>query len=164
LECHNKSVLYPKFREVKRLHSKGETIRAIARIVGVSRITIRKYIHLDELPKKHRPGAEILKFADYFRERIAQLPNIEVIQLWREIREKGYRGGRSAIYAFLKAQTRSNKRMTAPFIPQQSWTPARVRLLMYKDRSELSGRKAELLRKLRMRSADIKTAYDLVQV
>jgi transposase len=163
LEWHNKTVQHPKFREIKKLHSQGETIRAIARIVGVSRITIRKYIHLDEPPRKSRPGSEILKFADYFKERIAQNPNIEVIQLWKEIREKGYRGGRSAVYEFLKTHTRFNKKMTIPFIPQQSWTPSKVSLLMYKDESELSAGEQKLLRKLKAKSDDIRIAHDLLQ-
>jgi len=160
---HDKTLQHAKFREIKKLYSQGKTIRAIARIVGVSRLTIRKYIHLDEPPRKNRPGSEILKFADYFKERIALRPNIEVIQLWKEIREKGYKGGRSAVYEFLKVHTRFNKQMVAPFIPQQSWTPAKVSLLLYKGDSELSGGEKKLLSKLRTRSLDIRIAHDLVQ-
>jgi transposase len=41
-----------RFNKVKELKDKGYTIRAISRSVGITRITIRKYLRMDFLPKK----------------------------------------------------------------------------------------------------------------
>lgn len=103
-----------KLREIKHFHALGTPIRAIAGIVKMSRNTVRKFIHLDEPPTKNEPGSEILKFADYFKERIKECSGIEVIQLWKEIRQLGYGGSRSVVYQFLKNYTRSRNKQIEP--------------------------------------------------
>ena len=152
-----------KFVEIKKMYAGGYTIRSISKILGVSRNTIRKYIYLDEPPRKNRPGSQVSKFSDYFKSRIKECPNIEVIQLWKEIKEKGYNGSRSAVYEFLKAHTRHKNENATPFIPLQSWSPSKVSLLLYRDESGLSKNEQKLLVKLKKSSPDIGTAHDLVR-
>lgn len=150
-------------QEIKKLIASGVGIRTIAQTIGMSRNTVRKYIHLDEPPNKKRPGSEILKYADYFKRRIQEVPNIETIQLWREIKNKGYKGSRSVVYEFLKMYTRSKNKAPIQYIPQQSWTPSKVSLLLYRDEDELSMGDRQLIHKLKKKSPDIEIAHQLVQ-
>jgi len=160
---YDKSERIFKLQEIKKLHASGTPIRTIARIVKMSRNTVRKYIYLDEPPSKNGPGSEILNFADYFKERINECPGIEVMQLWKEIRRKGYTGSRSVVYEFLKNYTRSRNKANRPFIPRQSWSAAKVSLLLYKAGKELSSSDQNLLNFLKEKSPDINIAIDLVQ-
>jgi hypothetical protein len=152
-----------KLCEIKHLLALGTPIRTIAGIVKMSRNTVKKYIHLDEPPSKKGPGSEILKFADYFKERIKESPGIEVIQLWKEITQLGYGGSRSVVYEFLKSHTRSRNKTNRPYIPRQSWSAAKVSLLVYKSYIDLSSRERALLNVLKEKSPDINIAIDLVQ-
>ncbi|OQP56372.1 hypothetical protein A3860_39945, partial [Niastella vici] len=152
-----------KLREIKHLHALGTPIRAIAGIVKMSRNTVRKYIHLDEPPSKNGPRSEILNFADYFKERIKECPGIEVIQLWKEIRQLGYAGSRSVVYQFLKNHTRSRNKTNRTYIPRQSWSAAKVSLLVYKCYTDLSSSEQAFLNILKEKSPEINIAMDLVQ-
>ncbi|WP_240348464.1 ISL3 family transposase [Longitalea arenae] len=152
-----------KLCEIKQLYALGTPIRAIAGIVKMSRNTVRKYIHLDEPPSKNGPRSEILKFANYFKERIKECPGIEVIQLWKEIKQLGYGGSRSVVYQFLRNHTRTRNKTNRSYIPRQSWSAAKVSLLVYKCESDLSSSEQALLNILKEKSSDINIAIDLVQ-
>ena len=43
------------FRDIKRLQSEGNGVKATARELGISRTTIRKYRAVDEFPQRARP-------------------------------------------------------------------------------------------------------------
>jgi transposase len=154
---------FSKLNEIKQLYANGTPIRAIAGIVNMSRNTVKKYIHLDEPPSKNGPGSEILKFADYFKERIKACPGIEVIQLWKEITKRGYAGSRSVVYEFLKNYSRFKNKVNKPYVPRQSWSAAKVSLLLYKADKKLSDSEQSLLHALKEKSPDINIAFSLVQ-
>ena len=88
---------------------------------------------------------------------------MEVIQLWREIKAKGYKGGRSAVYEYLKRHTQTRNKNTTLFVPHPSWVPAKVSLLLYREEASLSNQEKKLLKELRAISPDINTAYTLAQ-
>ncbi len=150
-------------QEIKKMSAKGMGTKTIARALGISRNTVRKYIHLDDPPRKDRSRLKILLFADYFHSRIKQNPNVEVMQLWKEIKEKGYNGGRSAVYEFLKGHTKSKNKNLPSFVPHAAWVPSKVSLLLYREKSKLSINERELLNKLRKISPDINATYYLAQ-
>ena len=150
-------------REIKKMHATGVGAKAIARVLGMSRNTVRKYIHLDEPPRKDRSRCKVLAFADYFQSRIKQDPNVEVMQLWKEIKGKGYNGGRSAVYEYLKGHAISKNKSLPPFVPDAAWVPSKVSLLLYREKSKLSKKECALVNKLRRISSDINTTYYLAQ-
>lgn len=84
--------------EIKILHRQGVGIREIARQLGVSRNTVRKYLHSAEEPgysaRPARPG-KLDPFKEYITERIeAARPHwIPATVIEREIRAMGYEGG-----------------------------------------------------------------------
>jgi predicted transcriptional regulator len=100
--------------QIKQLRSEGITIRAIARTLKISRITVRKYLHLDEPPRKNGNRTNIESFNDYLQSRMEEDKNVEVIQLWKEIKQLGYNGGRTAVYIHLKDYVKPRERIKLP--------------------------------------------------
>lgn len=92
--------------EIRVLARRGEGVRAIARQLGCSRNTVRRYLRDRRAarygPRSARP-TKLDPFHDYLRERIEQArPRwIPASVLLREITERGYDGGVSQLRAWL---------------------------------------------------------------
>lgn len=93
--------------EIRVLKRQGLGVRAIARELGVSRVTVRRYLADPEAarygPRAPRP-TKVGPFAGYLRERIeAARPGwIPATVLLRELREQGYEGGISQLKVYLE--------------------------------------------------------------
>lgn len=149
--------------EIKRLHNKGVSIRQIAEALKMSRVTVRKYLHLDEPPVKNGGRTNIAFFYDYLHQRMEQDKNVQVIQLWKEIKARGYSGARSTLYECLKGYIKPHNRIKMPKLTDVSWHPSKVSLLLYKSEQKLSGKEIELINDLRKKSPDINAACLLAQ-
>lgn len=94
--------------EIHVLHRQGHGIRAIARILGVSRNTVRNYLRQPAknpaYPKRQGKPSILDPFKPYVLERIkAAKPHwIPATVLLREIQEQGYQGGLSTIKVFIR--------------------------------------------------------------
>ena len=87
-------------RAMYELKGNGQSIRGIARELGISRNTVRRYLRASEIPKaKPRPrrGSKLDPYKEYVDERLSHGVDNCVVLL-REIRERGYTGG----YTILK--------------------------------------------------------------
>jgi transposase len=87
-------------KQIYELHAEGQSVRAIARTLGLSRNSVRKYLRADEIPKpKLRPkrGSKLDPFIEHLEQRLgAGVQNCVV--LLRELRAMGYTGS----YTLLK--------------------------------------------------------------
>ncbi len=88
------------------LHRQGLTVSAIARATGADRKTVRKYIErgLEAPaygPRKPRQ-AVIDPFTAYLRERLTRYPGLTGSRLFRELKDRGYGGGYTAVTDFLR--------------------------------------------------------------
>lgn len=94
--------------EIRVLARQGRKIRAIARELGVSRNTVRKYLRHDTAPgygpRQPRP-TKLDAFKDYLLERIAHAkPHwIPAVVLHRELVDLGYVGGLTQLKQFVNA-------------------------------------------------------------
>lgn len=83
------------------LHRQGLPVSAIARAVGVDRKTVRKYIARGLEPPVYGPREARPRLIDpyvaYLRERVTAYPGLSGRRLLREIRDRGYRGGYTAV-------------------------------------------------------------------
>jgi transposase len=83
------------------LHRQGLTVSAIARQLGIDRKTVRRYIERGLEPPTYGPRPRRPKrtdpFLPYLRERLAAYPGLTAVRLWRELRERGYVGGYTAV-------------------------------------------------------------------
>lgn len=109
--------------QVKKLHSSGLGVRKIAAALKMSRVTIRKYLRLDVPPPKNATKTNIVFFNEYIQQRMEEDKNIQVIQLWKEIKAKGYNGCRSAVYEYLKEYVSPQSRIRMPDLKPIAWIP-----------------------------------------
>jgi transposase len=94
--------------EMRVLHRHGKSIREIAREMGVSRNTVRRYLRDAEAERyKPRPArpTKLDPFKDYITERLAAAApeRIPGSVLLTELRERGYGGGYTMLKLFLAA-------------------------------------------------------------
>ena len=99
-------------REIYELKGKGRSIRGIADDLGISRVTVRKYLRSEGVPKskpREKRGSKLDAYKEYIDVRLAEgLENCVV--LLREIRELGYEGG----YTTLKDYVHPRRRPRQP--------------------------------------------------
>lgn len=93
--------------EIRILRKQGKSLRAIAKEVGVSVNTVRKYLADDRAPQyKRRPpkASKLEPFMAYLRERIeAARPHwIPARVLWREVRAQGFAGSERLVRIFVR--------------------------------------------------------------
>jgi transposase len=88
------------------LHRQGLTVSAIARELGVDRKTVRKCIARGLEPAVYGPRKPrkrlIDPFVAYLRERASTYPGLTGRRLLRELRERGYEGGYTAVTDILR--------------------------------------------------------------
>ena len=86
---------------ILELHRQGLKVSAIARQTGLDRKTVRKYIARGLEPPTYGPREprekSITAFLPFLRERLAAFPDLTAVRLWRELRERGYAGGYTAV-------------------------------------------------------------------
>ena len=86
---------------VLELHRQGLTVSAIARQLGMDRKTVRRSIARGLEPPTYGPRPPQQRstdpFLSYLRERLAAYPGLTAVRLWRELRERGYGGGYTAV-------------------------------------------------------------------
>ena len=101
-----------KMKELYELKGEDCSIRGIARELGISRNTVRKYVRSPEVPKpmtRAKRGTKLDAYKEYIDVRLAEgLENCVV--LLREIRELGYDG----CYATLTKYVRHRRRPRQP--------------------------------------------------
>ena len=92
---------------ILELHRQGMSVSAIARQVGLDRKTVRRYIARGLEPPAYQPRpaqpTRLAPFEPYLRERVRAFPTLTGQRLLREIRERGYLGGYTAVTDFLRA-------------------------------------------------------------
>lgn len=91
---------------ILELHQQGPTVSANSRETGIDRKTVRKYIERGlEVPAygPRKPRATVIDpFASYLRERVKTYPGLTGSRLLRELRDRGYAGGYTAVTDFLR--------------------------------------------------------------
>ena len=88
------------------LHRQGLSVSAIARESGLDRKTVRRYIERGLEPPRYgprKPRPRLLDpFAGYLRERVTDWPGLTGARLLRELRERGYTGGYTAVTDYFR--------------------------------------------------------------
>jgi transposase len=83
---------------IREMHDKGMKITQIAKELGISRPTVRKYLKSKKPPEynKKRRKSLLEDFKPYIRERIDEY-NLSAVRILEEIKKKGYKGGYSTL-------------------------------------------------------------------
>ncbi|WP_157119446.1 ISL3 family transposase, partial [Azohydromonas lata] len=97
-----------RYEEAVRRHKAGESIRAIGLAMNLDRRTVRGFVHADAFPERaQRARAPSLLDAhqQYMATRAAEGCR-NAMQIWRELRARGFTGGRSIVRdAFAQLRT-----------------------------------------------------------
>ncbi len=91
------------YDEVMRLHAEGVGNRDLARQLGLSRTTVKKYVEADGFPERqvrHTAPGQIAAFVPYLERRWEEGCH-QAKQLWRELQAQGFAGGKSAVCRFI---------------------------------------------------------------
>jgi transposase len=91
---------------ILELHAQGLSVSAIAERTGHDRKTVHKYIRRGLKAPKYKSRAPratvVAAFEAYLRERVGAWPELSGARLLREVRELGYRGGKTVLNDFLR--------------------------------------------------------------
>lgn len=96
------------FMELEVLNKHGASIRELARATGRSRNTVRRYLREGCDARVRKPGAKRAEKLDAFkayvvaRMKAAAPDRIPTAVLFREIRERGYTGGKTRLRLFVR--------------------------------------------------------------
>lgn len=94
------------------------SIRGIARTLGISRNTVRKYLRSPELPKpapRQPRGSKLDPYKEYITGRLSSGVDNCVVLL-RELREQGYKGSYTILKDFVKPlRQRSESKQTVRY-------------------------------------------------
>lgn len=88
--------------DIKMLHKEGNSIRAIARITGLSRNTISKIVR-DKVPKKFKKvkrKSKLDEYKKYVEERYQQ-SELSAVRIKQEIEKMGYKGSVATIRRYI---------------------------------------------------------------
>ena len=118
-----------KYDEVRRRRAAGQSLRRINRETGLARATVRKYAFAERFPRHGRRGPQLSiidRYLDYLHARLGEGCE-NALQLWRELRERGFPGTEKQIRRWLsERRTRPAKttirrlqtpRASAPLLP-----------------------------------------------
>ncbi len=93
------------YKEVHALHGQGLSLSAIGRRVGLTRVTVRKYLRAASCPVRSARRTDLPALGGheaYLRERWAAGCD-NAAQLWRELRARGFPGSAGAVRRYLGA-------------------------------------------------------------
>jgi transposase len=94
--------------DIKTLKAQGYSQRAVARVLGVHRDTVRR-VWDETTPQKYEREARPTKldlYLEHLKARLGATPELRGVRLFREIRERGYSGGYEAVKVFCRAWRR----------------------------------------------------------
>ncbi|SUI49282.1 Transposase and inactivated derivatives [Serratia marcescens] len=113
--------------EIKVLHKRGMSIRAIARELGISHNTVRSHLKAKSEKPQYSPrpvSSSLLdEYRDYICKRIcdAHPYKIPATVIAREIMELGYRGGMTILREFIRSQGLPRRGVTKRHSIAVSW-------------------------------------------
>jgi transposase len=158
----NYSYRWQQFQQIKRLQKKGVPILKIARTLNMSRNTVKKYLHLSEPPRrKHSFQVNIATFDTYIKKRIKEAPDIQLMKLFKEIKQRGYNGGRTSAFDHLHGYVNRPPRSNIPRLPDVFYLPSKIPFLLLRKWDQLNSKEQSLLKNLCKKCPQIKTAASL---
>jgi transposase len=91
--------------EIHRLHDLGMKGRKIARTLGLSRPTVRKYLANPDITKAKPVAKEskLAPFYDHIKDLLEHWPEASAVVIKQRIDDKGYSGGLSILRQYLRA-------------------------------------------------------------
>lgn len=149
-------------RQIKVQYQKGVPIQVMARELGMSRNTVKKYLHLKEPPcRRTFLQVNIALFDAYIRKRLKEQPTIQLQLLYKEIKQRGYNGCRSTAYEYFHQYVSRIPQRRVPRLPDIFYVPSKISFLLIRKQQQLTDGEQKLINALCCQCPEIKTAYGL---
>jgi len=162
-----------RYQEVMDLYEQGTKIRAIARQLGMSRRTVRRYIKagcFPETAQRRKRRSILAPYLAYLKQRWAEGCH-NGLQLYREIRKQGYCGSRPTVSNWATKMRKRNPKSTVthktPARPKKRsirpWSARYAVWLFLKPPEKLSFRKKAALERMLDTSSVLRCVYNFAQ-
>ena len=130
-------------KELYELKGEGQSLRGIARELGISRNTVRRYVRSPGVPKsRSRPkrGSKLESYTEYIDGRLSEgLDNCVV--LLREIRELGYEGSYPTLTSYVRPRRRPKQPKATVRFETEAGEQAQVDWGVFSYSAENGGRR-----------------------
>jgi transposase len=139
---------------VQYLRREGHGERRIARVLGLSRGKVHAFYHAETFPERkgHYVRSMLDPYLPYLEQRVSE-GCLNAIQLWREIRERGYPASSSQVSKWMTKRRRGTQREQAQTPPAAALSLPNLRTcvrLITTARDRLSPEDSFLLQQLRL--------------
>ena len=128
-----------RFEEAKKLLSEGHGVRTVARMLRMTKNTVKRYRDLEQYPVKNsaRRPSTVLPWKEHLVTQWNQGERNHK-QLWREIQEQGYTGSPISVHRFFAHFLKEAEMISLPELEVKNWLPNRVHFLLSKPEDKLS--------------------------
>jgi transposase len=132
-----------RYNETIEMYKRGMSQAEICRATGMEKKTVRRFLQAGVFPERARPRrrpAQLDSFQPYLRQRWSEGCH-NATQLWREIKSKGYPGGRGMVAQFItKLRVNGTKYSRDSAGPRATKliSPKAVAMLLTKSQEELN--------------------------
>lgn len=154
------------YEEVQRLRGLGWSQQAIAHELGQPVRTVQRYSRAPVFParkRRTRPAGQLAAYRSYLEQRLARGCH-NAARLWRELRDQGFGGSYSAVYAWITEQhPRTTDRAPDQRSRHQVPTPRKVTWWLVRRPEQLTPEQVGFLEQLQERCPMIQQARELVQ-
>ena len=145
----NRARRYSLYRQMKSLADAGVTHTEIARQLGVSLRTVQRWTAAGTFPERTARSYphSVEPYVRYLEQRLQQGCS-NVSQLWRELRQRGYRGQLGSVWNWLRQHNRDSKHAARSRVttPKQHTSPQHAAWLMLKEPPSAKAYLAEIYR------------------
>jgi transposase len=157
------------YQRVQELHAAGMSLRKIGEELGLARNTVRKYFRQAPEPPLPTPrplrASQLDPYEDYLLERWSQGER-NAAQLYREIRERGYLGSATMVWAYIAHLRTSTADGPPPHTRKaraKACSPRALRRLLSRKREDLDQEDQTRLEQLLNLSSEVQAVHSLLQ-
>jgi transposase len=148
---------------VRDLHSQGVSMRHIARQTGLARNTVKAFLRMEDYPQpvrsKHRLTS-LTPYQAYLKERLEQ-GIYNAAQLWREIRERGFRGSVDVVQRWAASLPAEQRRLKGSAVKLAPPSPRQALWWLLKDEENPRPEIKDYLERLLSQAPEIRQAQQL---
>jgi len=137
-----------RYEQVIAMFNAGQSQAAIGRALGMERKTVRRWLRRGQFPERkppHRKPPKVSEFAEYLQQRWNEGCH-NAARLYREIREKGYRGKRAMLARFVAGWRRTGK-AASPKAPERI-SPKHAAILVTRPAEQMKEEQQRLFDRL----------------
>lgn len=154
-----------KFEKAKELAGQGYSLKAIARILGAHRRTVRKYIRAGEFPRRQTPlnpryMTNFFEFKDYLFEFYKDL---DYMTLYANIRKQGFNGKYTQFCHNMNRFIKPEKPGLPRLPPIETWSTSRISFMVLQQEDKLSPKDRNFLNFLYQKDPQIKDTAELAR-